>query len=62
MCKQKMKVICKCQKFKDAIKKCSIFHKVQYGTNGAEYSWGYYTDEGSKLWKCPFCRKGLDKT
>jgi len=47
--------LCQCQAFKDALKRCDIFHKVQYGTNGAEFSWGYYTDSGEKLWKCPFC-------
>ena len=57
-----MKKYCKCKAFKKALGRVDIFHKVQYGTNGAEFSWGYYTISGEKLWKCPFCGKELDKT
>ena len=46
-----------CVRFKEAIEKSDIFHKVQHGTDGAEYSWGYYTDAGERLWRCPFCSK-----
>ena len=61
MAKTEAEDFCKCQMFKDALKRCDIFHKVQYGSNGAKYSWGYYTDEGTHLWKCPFCGKELDE-
>jgi len=56
-----MKKYCNCKDFKKALARVDIFHKVQYGTDGAEYSWGYYTCAGEKLWKCPFCGKELDK-
>lgn len=49
-----------CDKFKKALKSVDIFHKVQYGTDGTEYSWGYYTDMGERLWTCPFCEKELE--
>ena len=44
-----------CKQFEDAIKRCDIFHKIQYGTNGAKYSWGYYTDYGEHVLECPSC-------
>ena len=50
---------CKCKEFKVAMKRCEVFHKVQYGTGGVEYSWGYYTDLGERLWECPFCGTAL---
>lgn len=49
-----------CEEFKKALKNCDIFHKVQYGTKGTEYSYGYYTDYGKKLWECPFCGTEID--
>ena len=48
-----------CKKFEVAIKSSKIFNKVQYGSDGAKYDWGYYTDSGEKLWECPFCGKEL---
>jgi len=49
-----------CDEFEKALKRVDIFHKVQYGTDGTEYSWGYYTIYGKHLWKCPFCKKELE--
>ena len=49
-----------CEKFKEAIKRFDISHKIQYGTDGTEYSWGYYTDYGERVWECPFCGEKLE--
>ena len=50
-----------CKKFKEAVRRCDIFNKVQYGTKGTKYDWGYYTDYGEKVWECPFCGKKMDQ-
>ena len=50
-----------CDNFKEAIKENRIFHKIQYGTDGTKYNWGYYTDAGERVWDCPFCNKELKK-
>ena len=50
-----------CDEFEKALKRVDIFHKVQYGTDGTEYSWGYYTDYGERVWECPYCKEKLEE-
>lgn len=46
-----------CAKFKEELKRCNIYHKVQYGTDGTKYDSGFYYDTGEKIWSCPFCNE-----